>query len=84
LKECSLLTQWQWLKKVFLSWNSEKVALGMTLPENSSIVTTNTENQVSQRKRDEVVRYVEALHYLMKNKIRARDIMTKKAFESIT
>jgi len=39
-------------------------------------------NEVTERKKRDCVDAVDALIYLMKEKIRARDIMTKKAFEN--
>jgi len=57
-------------------------ALGMSLPGSSSNLAVDRNNNVSEDKRNDCVRSVEALFQLLKRGIRARDIMTKEAFEN--
>lgn len=57
-------------------------ALGMSLPYSSSNLAMDKKNHISKEKKDDCKQTVNALFYLLKNKIRTRDIMTKKAFEN--
>eukprot|EP00026_Physarum_polycephalum_P004926 Phypoly_transcript_04952.p1 GENE.Phypoly_transcript_04952~~Phypoly_transcript_04952.p1 ORF type:complete len:601 (+),score=96.11 Phypoly_transcript_04952:80-1882(+) len=57
-------------------------ALGMSVPYSSSHCATDPSGAISERKKQDIVRSVEALHHLLKKGIRSRDIMTKKAFEN--
>lgn len=57
-------------------------ALGMSLPGSSSHPAVDTENNIFSDKRQDCIDSVAALFHLMKRGIRARDIMTKAAFEN--
>jgi dihydroxy-acid dehydratase len=57
-------------------------ALGMSLPGSSSHPAVDTQNNIFSDKRQDCIDSVAALFNLMKRGIRARDIMTKKAFEN--
>lgn len=56
--------------------------LGMSLPFSSSNLAVNRNNQVSKDKKNDCLDSVSALFNLLKIGIKARDIMTKKAFEN--
>lgn len=57
-------------------------ALGMALPGSSSNLAVDRENNVSEEKKNDCRRTAEAVLHLLERKIRARDIMTKEAFEN--
>ncbi len=57
-------------------------ALGMSIPGSSSHSAVDTSNEISQQKIKDCEDSVKALFNLLKNGIRARDIMTKDAFEN--
>ncbi len=57
-------------------------AMGMSIPGSSSNPAVDRNNQVSREKRQDVIKSVEAVFNLLKLGIRARDIMTRKAFEN--
>jgi len=57
-------------------------AMGMSLPYSSSNPATNYHNRISEQKYQDIIDSSQALVHLLKNNIRARDIMTKKAFEN--
>lgn len=57
-------------------------ALGMSLPGTSSNLAVDSLNRVSLDKKNDCLRSVGALFNLLKKGIRARDIMTKEAFEN--
>jgi dihydroxy-acid dehydratase len=57
-------------------------AMGMSLPGSSSHPAVDSENNIFSDKRQDCIDSVKALFNLMKRGIRARDIMTKKAFEN--
>lgn len=57
-------------------------AMGMSLPGSSSNVAADERNAISPEKRRDCVETARALFNLMKKGIRARDIMTYKAFEN--
>jgi dihydroxy-acid dehydratase len=57
-------------------------ALGMSIPGSASHPAVDYENKISQKKMKDCRDSVIALFYLLKNKIRVRDIMTKEAFEN--
>jgi dihydroxy-acid dehydratase len=57
-------------------------AMGMSVPYSSSNPATNYYNYVSEEKLGDVVNSSQALINLLEKGIRARDIMTKKAFEN--
>jgi dihydroxy-acid dehydratase len=57
-------------------------ALGMSLTGTASHPAVTTENILSEAKKKDCTDTVEALFNLMKNGTRARDIMTRKAFEN--
>ncbi len=57
-------------------------ALGMSIPGSSSNPAVDVNNRISEVKRRDVSESVKALFNLLKKGIRARDIMTKKAFEN--
>ncbi|MCB0385322.1 MAG: dihydroxy-acid dehydratase, partial [Bdellovibrionales bacterium] len=57
-------------------------ALGMSLPGSAAHSAVDTQNRVSAAKRQDVADSIKALFNLMKCGIRARDIMTRKAFEN--
>ena len=57
-------------------------AMGMSLPFSSSNPATDRTGRVSESKYNDCIRTVHALKNLMEKNIRARDIMTKKAFEN--
>lgn len=56
--------------------------LGMSLPGSSSHLAADEHNLISEEKKQDCIDSVKALFNLMKLGIRARDIMTKKAFEN--
>jgi dihydroxy-acid dehydratase len=56
--------------------------MGMSVPGSSSNPAMNHLGRISDEKYADCLRTVYALIYIMKNKIHARDIMTKKAFEN--
>jgi len=57
-------------------------ALGMALPGSASGLAVTANNHLNPKKIDEVRRSVKSLFMLMKNDLKAKDIMTKKAFEN--
>lgn len=57
-------------------------ALGMSLPGSSSHPAVDSENNIFPEKQQDCIDSVKALFHLMKKGIRARDIMTKEAFEN--
>ena len=57
-------------------------ALGMSLPGSSSHPAVDTQNNIFSDKRQDCIDSVRALFHLMKKGIRARDIMTRAAFEN--
>lgn len=57
-------------------------ALGMSLPYSSSNPATNQFNKVSEQKYEDCLLTARSLVNLLQKNIRARDIMTKKAFEN--
>jgi dihydroxy-acid dehydratase len=57
-------------------------ALGMSLPYSSSNPATNAYGRVSEEKYEDCLWTARALVNLIKKNIRARDIMTRKAFEN--
>ncbi len=57
-------------------------ALGMSLPGSSSNLAVDRQNNVSADKLEDCRRTAKALFHLLERKIRARDIMTKEAFEN--
>ncbi len=57
-------------------------ALGMSIPGSASHTAVDENGEVSEEKRQDCIDSVHALRYLLKEGIRARDIMTKKAFEN--
>jgi dihydroxy-acid dehydratase len=57
-------------------------AMGMSLPFSSSNPATERTGRVSEAKYNDCIRSVHALKNLLEKGIRARDIMTKKAFEN--
>ncbi|MBI4078754.1 MAG: dihydroxy-acid dehydratase [Candidatus Levybacteria bacterium] len=57
-------------------------ALGMSLPGSASHPAVDKKNQISKEKRKDCEDSVKALFNLLEKSIRARDIMTKKAFEN--
>jgi dihydroxy-acid dehydratase len=57
-------------------------AMGMSIPGSSSHPAVDTENHVSADKYADCILSVRALFHLMKRGIRARDIMTREAFEN--
>lgn len=56
--------------------------LGLTLPGSASGVATDNENKVTEKKKQEVKEAVKTLFAVMKSGKKARDIMTRKAFEN--
>lgn len=56
--------------------------LGLTLPGSASGVAVNSENKVTENKKNEVKEAVKNLFSLMKTGKNSRDIMTRKAFEN--
>lgn len=57
-------------------------ALGMSIPGSSSRPAVDEHNLISEVKRQDCVDSVKALFNLLKKGIRARDIMTREAFEN--
>lgn len=57
-------------------------ALGMSIPGSSSNPAVDTNNNISEDKRQDAISSVHALFNLLKRGIRARDIMTREAFEN--
>lgn len=57
-------------------------ALGMSIPESASHPAVDRDNKISLQKRKDVEDSVFMLFDLLRSGIRARDIMTKKAFEN--
>lgn len=57
-------------------------ALGMSVPGSSSHTATDSQNNISSHKIEDIKNSVKSLFVLLKKKIRARDIMTKEAFEN--
>jgi dihydroxy-acid dehydratase len=57
-------------------------AMGMSIPGSASHNAVDKNNNPSQDKLDDCRKTAEALFGLLKNNIRARDIMTRKAFEN--
>lgn len=57
-------------------------ALGMSLPGSASHPAVDRKNNISEKKKKDCTDSVTALFNLMKIGIRARDIMTKQAFEN--
>ena len=57
-------------------------AMGMSIPGSSSNPAANYDNKLTDEKIADTKKTVEALMGLIKKGIRARDIMTKKAFEN--
>ncbi|XP_074609045.1 dihydroxy-acid dehydratase 2-like isoform X3 [Acropora palmata] len=56
--------------------------LGLTLPGSASGVATDNENKVTEKKKQEVKEAVKTLFAVMKSGKKARDILTRKAFEN--
>ncbi len=57
-------------------------AMGMSLPGSSSHPAVDTKNNIFSEKQQDCIDSVGALFHLMKKGIRARDIMTREAFEN--
>lgn len=57
-------------------------AMGMSLPGSSSNPAANYDNTITEEKKEDCKKTVDALFNLLEKGIRARDIMTKKAFEN--
>lgn len=57
-------------------------AMGMSLPGSSSNVAVDEYNRISPEKHMDCIKAVRALFHLMEKQIRARDIMTRNAFEN--
>lgn len=57
-------------------------ALGMSLPGSAANSAVDEYNKLSHEKRQDCINSVRALKVLLENGIRARDIMTRKAFEN--
>ena len=57
-------------------------ALGMSLPGTAAHSAVDRDNKISKDKADDCVRSVQALFNLLEKGLRARDIMTKAAFEN--
>ncbi|MEW6610227.1 MAG: dihydroxy-acid dehydratase [Patescibacteria group bacterium] len=57
-------------------------ALGMSIPGSSSNLAVDGQNEVSEDKRSDCRKTVAALFHLLERGIRARDIITKEAFEN--
>lgn len=57
-------------------------ALGMSIPGSSSHPAVDVRNNISEVKRQDCIESVKALFHLLKRGIRARDIMTRDAFEN--
>ncbi|MDP2624764.1 MAG: dihydroxy-acid dehydratase, partial [Candidatus Peregrinibacteria bacterium] len=57
-------------------------ALGMSLPGSASNAAVDRQNNISERKRQDGLMTVHAAFNLLKQGIRTRDIMTRKAFEN--
>lgn len=57
-------------------------ALGMSLPGSASNLAVDEGNNISAEKRDDCVRVAQSVVGLLQSGIKARDIMTRKAFEN--
>ena len=57
-------------------------AMGMSVPGSSSLLAADKENKLSPGKKQDVQNSIKALLEMLKRGIRARDIMTKEAFEN--
>jgi dihydroxy-acid dehydratase len=57
-------------------------ALGMSLPGAASNLAVDTDNAISAEKRDDCIRTARAVVTLLESGLKARDIMTRKAFEN--
>ncbi len=57
-------------------------AMGMSIPGSSSNPAVDIHNNISEVKRADVKKSVQALFHLLKKGIHAREIMTKEAFEN--
>ncbi len=57
-------------------------ALGMSIPGSSSNPAVDIRNNISDDKKQDCIKSVSALFNLLKRGIRARDIMTREAFEN--
>ncbi len=57
-------------------------AIGMSLPGSASNAAVDENNKISLAKHDDCINSVKALKVLLEKGIRARDIMTHKAFEN--
>ena len=57
-------------------------ALGMSLPGAASNLAVDTHNKISGEKRDDCARVAQAIVGLLESGLRARDIMTRRAFEN--
>ena len=57
-------------------------ALGMSLPGAASNLAVDEGNEISLEKRDDCTRVAQAVVALLQSDIKARDIMTRKAFEN--
>jgi len=57
-------------------------AMGMSVPYSSSHLATDSSNNISPAKKQDIQNSTKALFGLLKRGIRARDIMTKEAFEN--
>lgn len=57
-------------------------ALGMSLPGSAANTAVDINNQISKEKKADCINSVKALKVLLERNIRARDIMTRKAFEN--
>jgi dihydroxy-acid dehydratase len=57
-------------------------ALGMSIPGSASHAAVDRENNITDEKKEDVIKSVRALFNLMEKGIHSRDIMTKEAFEN--
>ncbi len=57
-------------------------ALGMSLPGAASNIAVDEDNEISLEKRDDCTRAAQAVVALLQSGLKARDIMTRKAFEN--
>lgn len=57
-------------------------AMGMSVPGSAAHPAVDEQNKISEKKKQDCERSVKALVNLMEKGIRARDIMTRKAFEN--
>ncbi len=57
-------------------------AMGMSIPGSASHPSVDRSNRISSKKRQDIVDSAKCLNVLLERGIRARDIMTRKAFEN--